>query len=79
MVVPMMVVPMMVVLMMVIPIMVVPIIATMTDTRTRGALGILRIGTPVIDYGGPIKIRDLPDLYIKPTRKTPMNPVMRMV
>jgi hypothetical protein len=65
--------------MMVVPMMVIPMIATATDTGTRGASGILRIGTPVIDYGGPIEIRDLPDLHIKPTRKTPMNPAMRMV
>jgi hypothetical protein len=79
MVVPMMVILMMVIPMMVVPMMVVPIITTTTNTRTRGASGILRIGTPVIDYGSPIKIRDLLDLHIKPTRKTPMNPAMRMV
>jgi hypothetical protein len=79
MVVPIMVVPIMVVSMMVVLIMVILIIATATNTGTRGASGILRIGTPVIDHGGLIKIRDLPDLHIKPTRKTPINPAMQMV
>jgi hypothetical protein len=65
--------------MMVVPMMVVPIIAIATDTGTRGAPGILRIGTPTINYGGPIEISNLPGQYTKPTRKTPMNPAIRMV
>jgi hypothetical protein len=69
----------MVVPMMVVPMMVVLMIVTATDTGMRGASGILRIGTPVIDHGGLIEIRDLPDLHIKLMRKTLMNPAMRMV
>jgi hypothetical protein len=63
----------------VVAIMVILIIITITNTRIRGTLGILRIGTPVIDYSSLIKIKDLPDLHIKLIQKTLINPIIPIV